>query len=166
MLWWRAVVSHARWNMGVEPSPDLVEQCARSLELRGEEEGLSVYRAEGLDQAAKIAHYFALTLTLKSPDNQDYILIPDSSLQAASIGLPVHVPDPNSHSFLRDLHHEVFGLTLERSRNLAAAILADPGRHACRAKRAEIEAAAKDYLKSDHELRDCLTTKWAVRLGV
>jgi hypothetical protein len=61
-------------------------------------------------------------------------------------------------------HYEVYGLTPDQERRLAAAILADPGRQAHRLKKRDVLAAALDYLHNDHDLHRFLHEEWEARL--
>jgi hypothetical protein len=92
------------------------------LELAPDEDGLSVYRVAGEEDAREVSVRFALTCR-DSPRNVDYVAFPAELAEA--LGLAVaHVPSEELDTYLSERHHEILGLTAEQGLRLAAAILA------------------------------------------
>src|SRR5438876_11318372 len=100
---------------------------AQDLQLRPDENGLSVFASKDNSEAELIGQLFAFTC-MRRPQDLDYLLIPPECFGA--VGLSVSpVPQPETfHPFLSDRHHEVYGLTPESTEQLTRSILSHSGR--------------------------------------
>jgi hypothetical protein len=160
MWWWRKVRNHSYWR-DAGGHPEGPSYFTQDVSLRQNEQGLSLYAAADQSEALKITHFFALTLG--GYENLDYLLIPDSTWGA--IGLrPKLIPNREIYPYLCDRHHEVHGLTRELGVQLVGIILQDTNRHAYRAKKRDIQEAARTYLQDDCSLHQFLHEEWRVRL--
>jgi hypothetical protein len=144
-------------------APDHVAQAAVDLELRPDEDGLSVFRVEGEDDSREVAVRFALTCR-KDRGPVDYLVFP--SELAERLGLAVaYVPHPDLDPRLSARHYEILGLTPELTLRLAAAILADAGRCVGRVQKGELIRLGAEICRRDPELQRYLKGDWATKLA-
>jgi hypothetical protein len=161
MWWWRTVRNHNYWIPDGQMPSEGLGYYAHDVMLRERELGLSVFSVSDLSHVERVTHYFALTRS--SPDNIDYLLIPDGVW--TTLGLrPEPSTDDRLHPFLSNLHHEVFGCTKQMSERLALLIVEDPNRQAGRTRKSAIEKAGKTYLQTEIELENYLNEGWKAKL--
>jgi hypothetical protein len=143
--------------------PDHVARAAVDLELRPDEDGLSVFRVEGGDDSREVAVRFALNCR----DDRgpiDYLVFPSELVER--LGLVVaSFPREDLDSRLSERHYEILGLTPELTIRLAAAILADTGRHVERVQKGDVIRLAVEICRRDPELQDRLKGDWATKLA-
>jgi hypothetical protein len=156
--------SRGRWAAGlVADDPGNVANAAADLTLKPSEEGLSVFRVEGENEAREAAVRFALTCR-RDRRHADYVVF--SSDLAERLGLVVaRVPREELDSWLSERHHEIFGLTPALALRLAAAILADADRRVGRVPKEDLGPVGAELCRHDRELREYLTSEWAMRLA-
>jgi len=155
----------SRWAADrIADEPDHVAKAAIDLELRPDEDGLSVFRVVGEDDSREMAVRFALTCR-KDRGPIDYLVFP--SELAERLGLAVaHVPRGDLDPRLSARHYEIFGLTPELTLRLAAAILADAGRCVGRVQKGELLHLGAEICRRDPELLSYLKGDWATRLAL
>ncbi len=153
----------ARWGADrLADNDEHVADAAGDLELAPDEEGLSVFRAEGEDERREVAVRFALTCREK-PQHLDFVAFP--SELASDLGLAVtHVPLEELDPFLSGRHFEILGLTAATGRRLVATILAYAGRQVGRVRDRDLAALGVALCRRDPMLRTRLRGDWPTRI--
>jgi hypothetical protein len=154
----------SRWSLDRDARrPEDIAEAARDLSLDVGEEGLSVFRIEGDDEAREVAVRFALTCRPK-PQHLDFVVFPSELAEDLGLTIP-YAPREDLEPFLRARHHEIVGLTPERSPRLAAAILACTGRRVERVREHDLSSLGMELCRRDPILRAFLRGRWPTLLG-
>lgn len=140
-----------------EPS---VDRAIKDLSLRTDEEGLSVYKVDSIDNAREIAKLFAPTAR-KSASKIDFILF-DESLVTAVEGLGLRKTECDLHPELSEAHHEIVGLDDQKSCALATAILSGSFL-AERISESEVIESLRSRMQRDDDFKDYVYEDWISR---
>jgi hypothetical protein len=153
-----------RWNFDRDARrPEDVAEAARDLSLDVGEEGLSVFRVEGDDEAREAAIRFALTCRPK-PQHLDFVLFPSGL--ASDLGLGVaYAPRQDLEPFLNARHYEIVGLTPQLALRLAAAILSCAGRQVERLREHDLPSLGMALCHRDPGFNAFLKGQWSTLLG-
>jgi hypothetical protein len=154
----------SRWATDrIADEPDHVAKAAVDLELRPDEDGLSVFRVEGEDDSREVAVRFALNCR-NDRGPIDYLVFP--SELAERLGLAVaSVPREDLDPRLSARHYEILGLTPELTLRLATAILADANRRVGRVQKGDLIRLGAAICRRDPQLQSYLKGDWATRLA-
>jgi hypothetical protein len=154
----------SRWAADrVADEPDHVAKAAVDLELRPDEEGLSVFRVEGEDDSREVAVRFALNCR-KDHGPVDYLVFPSELAERLGLAV-VYLPREDLDPRLSARHYEILGLTPELTMRLAAAILSDDGRQVGRVQKGDLIRLGAEICRRDPQLRSYLKGDWAARLA-
>lgn len=151
--------SKSRWST-TEPSS---ERAAKDLSLRTDEEGLSVYKVDSIENARDIAKLFAPTAR-KSVGKIDFVLF-DESLVAAIEGLGLRKTECDLHPELSEAHHEIVGLDDQKACALATAVLSSSF-CAERISESEVIESLRSRMRRDDDFKDYVHEDWISRAAV
>ncbi len=139
---------------------DDVRLAARDLTLRDDEDGLSVYRVDEIENAGRVAVMYAVTVWNR-PDSIEYVLIPDRCLEGYEC---VPTPSADGALQLRELHHEIFGLRDAAKRDeLARRVLSERPHETKLVDRIREQAVietGRELSDSDDDVREHLAGEW------
>jgi len=92
-MWLLRIANRGRWSEKSAEDSNHVDQAAKDVSLRKNEQGLSVFEVEDSAEADWVATLIALTTRPGRPERIDYLLIPPDCF--AALGLVIlPVPDP------------------------------------------------------------------------
>ena len=137
-----------------------VERAVKDLSLRTDEEGLSVYKVNSIDNARNIAKLFAPTAR-KSVDKIDFILF-DESLVTTIEGLDLRKTECDLHPELSEAHHEIVGLDDQKACALASAVLSSSF-CAERISESEVIESLRSRMQHDDQFKDYVYEDWISR---
>lgn len=152
MTWVLRLASFRRWK-----DKD-AEKAAKDLELRDQEEGLSVFKVDDPEDADRIGVLFGMYRRTK-PREVDYVLIPERCL--ASFRL-VARPDPSLPAEMGALHYEIEGMREVEGASLALAraVLADDATQVKHLREAEVLSIAATLVDEDPARKAVLSEDW------
>ncbi len=149
-MWLLRGVRKARWADRDADDPAHVEEAARDVSLRADEDGLSVFEVLDEEDGRRVATWLGVQKTLVRGRSVplDYLLIPPDVF--ATLGLSVvPVSDPSLGPELSERHREVKGLTPASSQRLAATLLREKRFRLDRIPRQDIDRSARDSSQAD-----------------
>lgn len=161
---WRKVRKD-RWLEDRDASnDDDVKKAAEDMMLRPTETGLSLYKVDTEQEAAKVAAYFVFTRRKpKAPEPIDFLLIPSQCFREVGVR-PRLVPDDHLHPFLSERHCEAEGLDYAGSIRLTKSILGNPARTVKRLKPSELVIILPDLIAEDPSLQGNIGGDWANKI--
>lgn len=147
----------SRWEQSETGELPAVEEAAKDLELRPQEQGLSIYRLDHEGEIMNLATVYSLTLR-DNPAHFECVIFPASLLSGYIIDA---VPEPSHLPFLSDRHHEILNSSKQTPSQLAELILNSPDKKVQRVKRQEIvDFAIKHELLEKNDFLARVSDKW------
>lgn len=145
----------SRWDKRDHSEPSDVETAMEDLSPRDDDEDVSVYRVETLDEAKTVAMVFALTRG--GPRRLDAVLLPEPAFSLDDVAKRAA---PELVAFLSERHYELLGLGDAANRANAAQRCLKLGVQVLRVQKGDV---AKQYalLLTDIEVASKVEQGWA-----
>jgi len=148
----------SRWKNKDAQNDDDVEGAAKDLSPR-EDEDVSMYRVESVDEALRVAAAHAFTYWAK-PDNIDAIVLPEEAVVDAGLR-PVHVPGKGLPTYLSDRHYEIPGFDDANMRlRVARNALGSGGVSATRIPKKQLWQLASDGVRMEPGVEEATSVRW------